>query len=367
MNQPSAAVSPPARVSLGHLRSMMGPAGIVQFSHGRTPDSSSGTCLDDNARVWIVAMAALSSEPRRVTAREIGDTAAEFLVRAQLPDGRFHNLADVRGRYTDDVGSEDSIGRAIWACGTAACCAPLPLWRAAAIGVLDAALPAIERLSANHARAYSVLGLAAALDPEAASLLPIAGDSLAAPMRDRVASVLKTVADGLLRDFHSFATDDWSWWTDTLTWGNGRLPEAMLRAASATGERRYAQTGIRALEFLGEITQPEGVFVPIGNDGWYRCGGRRAKYDQQPIESCAMVEAWLAAARLTGDASYLQRARTAYAWFDGLNTERIAVGVPETGACYDGLMRGCVNRNQGAESTLSYLQARLAIDAAPAR
>jgi hypothetical protein len=104
--------------------------------------------------------------------------------------------------------------------------------------------------------------------------------------------------------------------------------------------------------------------MPIGNDGWYPRGGRRAKYDQQPIEACAMVDVWLAASRLTGDASYLERARIAFEWFNGLNTERIAVGVAETGACYDGLQRGRVNRNQGAESTLSYLQARFAISAA---
>jgi hypothetical protein len=139
----------------------------------------------------------------------------------------------------------------------------------------------------------------------------------------------------------------------------------MLRAAAATGNRRYAATGLRALAFLGEITQPTDVFMPVGNEGWYRRGGIRAKYDQQPIEACAMVDAWLAAARLTGDAAYVDRSRVAYEWFNGLNTERLAVGVAETGACYDGLEPGRVNRNQGAESTLSYLHAGFAIDAAP--
>ena len=77
-----------------------------------------------------------------------------------------------------------------------------------------------------------------------------------------------------------------------------------------------------------------------------------------------MVDAWLAAHRLTGDAPYLERARTASEWFDGRNTERIAVGTPETGGCYDGLKRGLVNRNQGAESTVSYLHSRFVIQRA---
>lgn len=343
---------------------MMGTAGIIQFGRGSTPDISSGTCLDDNARVWLVAMAALASQPHRESARDIGDSAAQFLVSAQRGDGRFHNLADVRGKHLDDVGSEDSFGRAIWACGTAASAATVPEWRSAALAVLETAAPAIEALTATHARAYAVLGLSAALAPEAASTLRPSGDALPAPLHDRLARSLAVLSGALDREFHSNATDDWSWWSETLTWGNGRLPEAMLRAAAATGNRRYAATGLRALAFLGEITQPAAVFTPVGNDGWYRRGGIRAKYDQQPIEACAMVDAWLAAARLTGDAAYVDRSRVAFEWFNGLNTERIAVGVAETGACYDGLQPGRVNRNQGAESTLSYLHAGFAIDAA---
>ena len=340
----------------------MAPAGIVQFCTGRAPDVASGTCVDDNARVWLVAMFALAADPENAIARSAGDVALAFLKRAQRPDGAFHNLADVRGVFLDDVGSEDSIGRAVWACGVAAHCATLPEWRAAARAMLDAALPAVERIEANHARAYSVLGMSAALTPEAASLLPAHGEALPAPLRDRVARSLAAVADSLEAQFSACAGPDWPWWCEALTWGNGRLPESMLRAAAATGESRYAEAGLRSFEFLAGVTQANGMFVPIGNEGWFTRGGARARYDQQPIEACAMVDLWLAAHRLTGNAEYLRHARTAFEWYNGLNTERLAVALPETGACHDGLARGRVNRNQGAESTLSYLHAHLALD-----
>jgi hypothetical protein len=175
--------------------------------------------------------------------------------------------------------------------------------------------------------------------------------------------VLVEVADALARDFLSSATNDWSWWTPTLTWGNGRLPEAMLRSAAVTGQKRYAEIGLRALDFLADVTQSGDVFIPVGNADWYGRGGHRARYDQQPIEACAMVDAWLAAYRLTGDSTYLNRAGTAFDWFHGRNTEGLALARPQTGGCCDGLRRGRVNENQGAESTISYVQASLAMQA----
>lgn len=352
-----------ANPSFAHLHALLSPAGVVQFSRGSTPDPSSGTCLDDNARAWLVAIYALRADPDQPYARALGDTAANFVAAAQHPDGHFHNFADITGRFTDDIGSEDSFGRAIWACGVAACCAPVPQWRAIARTALAAALPLISKIRSPHARAYIILGLAAAFAPQMAALAPI-GEPLDPSLERDVDRVLAFAASGLL-DHHNVASSrDWPWWENHLTWGNGRMPEAMLRAAAATGNREYAATGIRALEFLAGITQSGTLFVPIGNQGWRLRSGARAFYDQQPIEACAMVDAWLAAYRLTGDVTYRDAAQVAFDWFQGGNTERLALAIPETGACYDGLHAGHVNQNQGAESTLSYLHAHLAISAA---
>ncbi|HEY7982332.1 MAG TPA: hypothetical protein VID19_12690 [Candidatus Eremiobacteraceae bacterium] len=349
--------------SFTHLHALLGPAGVIQFSRGTAPDPTSGTCLDDNARAWIVAIYALRADPEQPYARLIGDAAAQFVADAQRQDGRFHNFADVSGRFTDDVGSEDSFGRTIWACGIAARCAPVKQWRDIARKVLAAAAPVVAEVRSPHARAYIVLGLAAAFAPEKAAAVAPLGEPLDAPLLDDVERALTAVAGGLLDHHTAAASHDWPWWENHLTWGNGRLPEAMLRAALATGDRQYAATGMRALDFLAGITQSGTVFVPIGNQGWRLRSGARAFYDQQPIEACAMVDAWLAAHRLTGDLTYRDAAQVAFDWFHGGNTERLALAVPTTGACFDGLHPGHVNQNQGAESTLSYLHAHLAINA----
>jgi len=344
----------------------MVPAGMIQFGDGRVPDLSSGTCLDDNARVWLVTMFALSADAAFPYAREAGDAAVGFVADAHRPDGLFHNFADASGRFVDQIGSEDSFGRAIWACGVAAGSAVVPQWRDAAIKALVTAQPAIGKLTARHALAYAILGLSAAIAPDAASPIEPGDDGLPGPLRDRLTRLLTGLADGLDDLFRSRATGEWPWWSDELTWGNARLPEAMLRASAATGDRRYLETGKRAFEFLAGITQPGDMFVPIGNDGWYARGGKRARYDQQPIEACAMADAWLAMYRLTHDSSDLRRAQTAFEWFNGRNSERIALGDPQTGGCYDGLLHGGVNPNQGAESTLSYLHADFAVNVLPA-
>jgi len=349
--------------SLDHLKAMLVPAGVTQFGIGDRPDYASGTCLDDNVRALLVAVAALSADPAYRHAREIGDAAIAFMERARRTDGRFRNMADIDGDFLEELGSEESQGRTVWACGVTARCATVPEWRETALRLLIGMLPALGGLKAVHARAYSLLGLTAAIAPNTASAIPPAGQALSRPIADAIVRALLSLADMAVREFQASASFDWSWWSPTLTWGNGRLPEAMLVAGLVTGKKRFSDIGMRSLEFLARVTQTDGMLIPIGNDGWYPHGGRRAVYDQQPIEACAMVGAWLAAYRLTGDRWHRDKAAAAYRWFSGHNTEGLRMADERTGACFDGLLRGEVNRNCGAESTVSYLQTAFAVEA----
>jgi len=357
-------VAASARVRLEHFRRLMIPAGIVQFGKGESPDLRSGTCLDDNIRAWLVAIQAMARPDAPAFTREIGDRALAFVVGAQRDDGWFHNMADKDGHHLDVVGSEDSIGRTIWVVGTATRCSTVPEWREAAVGLLERTLPIIEELRVIHARAYALLGMSAALVPEAAWPLAPAAPALPSPLRGRLRDVFLKVADSLLAVHRANATADWPWWSDTLTWGNARLPESMIRSAIATGDKKLERAGMAAFEFLASVTQSEKMFVPVGNDGWYRKDGHRPIYDQQPIEACGMIDLWHGAYKLTGNAEYLDRARTTYEWFHGNNTEGLAVANAETGGCCDGLLRGQLNQNQGAESTLSYDHSTMMIAAA---
>ncbi len=75
-----------------------------------------------------------------------------------------------------------------------------------------------------------------------------------------------------------------------------------------------------------------------------------------------MVEAAVTAFRATRREGYLDVAKRAFNWFTGKNTEGVQIYEPATGACFDGITPQGVNLNQGAESTISYLLARLAME-----
>jgi hypothetical protein len=59
---------------------------------------------------------------------------------------------------------------------------------------------------------------------------------------------------------------------------------------------------------------------------------------------------------------YRKKMEIAFNWFLGSNRLHQIIYNPCTGGCYDGLEENHVNLNQGAESTVSYLMARLTME-----
>jgi hypothetical protein len=347
--------------NLTHCMRMLDRFGMVQFARGAAPDLHFGYCLDDNARAFLAAVMTLYLDPQNTDARKFGDAALTFMEACRRPDGRFHNLMDSNGAFIDEVGSPDSLGRLAWACGVAARTAPVPEWRERARTLLLAALEHVEALHTLHPVSYAILGLAAAVAPEAAAPLPPLESPLTQDDISRLKHVLERHTELLAAALEANSQPGWEWFESMLTWGNARMPEALLRGGAALNDSRLQAAGLRALSFLASVTHEKDVFVPIGNKGWYERDGERAIYDQQPIEACAMVDAWLAAAKLTGQVEYEGKALEAFSWFIGLNTDRLAVLEKESAGCRDGLEPGRLNTNMGAESTLSYVHAHASL------
>jgi uncharacterized protein YyaL (SSP411 family) len=162
--------------------------------------------------------------------------------------------------------------------------------------------------------------------------------------------------------FRAASKQDWQWYEQTLTYDNAKLPHALIEAYSAVKKPEYLSIGLDSLDFLLKTQLINGFFIPIGNNGWYQQGGTRAVYDQQPIEASATVEAAANAFYATQKKSYAKVAREVFDWFLGKNTLKVMVYNPVTGGCFDGINSEHVNMNQGAESTISYLLARLEIE-----
>ena len=170
---------------------------------------------------------------------------------------------------------------------------------------------------------------------------------------------MRALADQLLDNYKLESSSDWRWFEPYLTYVNGRLPQALFKAYKKTNVKKYLQTAKESFDFLLGVGMIDEKFVPIGNNGWYRKGRERAMYDQQSIETSCMVEAALDAFRVTGDEKYRRKAQDVFDWFLGKNSQGVVVYNPETGGCYDGITPQGLNLNQGAESTVSYLLARL--------
>ena len=149
---------------------------------------------------------------------------------------------------------------------------------------------------------------------------------------------------------------EWRWFESCMTYANAVLPHALFMSPPSVGPNEdFLDKAQASFAFLDDQTNAEGVFWPVGNEGWYPRGEEKAPYDQQPLEAVTMAETALAAFDLLGDEEYLATFRRAHGWFHGRNSLRLSLCDVRSGACCDGLEESGVNRNQGAESTLAYL------------
>ena len=183
-----------------------------------------------------------------------------------------------------------------------------------------------------------------------------------ATLDNNLKASVEKLADSLVQHFLDECRGDWQWFEPHLTYDNARLTEALFIAYSMIKKPAYLKTAKDSMDFLLKTQMVDGVFVPIGNDGWYKRGENRAFYDQQPIEATAMVEAAVDAYYVTKDKYYLDVANTVFGWFLGKNSIKVMVYNPETTGCFDGLSPKSVNLNQGGESSISYLLARLKLE-----
>jgi len=332
-------------VNLAHLRALTDDTGIIQHATADIPNRASGYCTDDAARALMVAVdAARAPDPEPDAARLIS-VYLSFLHDAQLADGWFHNFLGYDRTWQDRRGSEDAVGRAIWGLGYTLRYAPRPSWRSVARELLSRALPHVRSFEHQHARAYATLGLVHAASAEPAWF----------GLRHELEAAVAPLVAGYLRH----AAPDWRWCAPLMTYDNGRLCEALLRAGALLENSDVVRYGREMLDFAAAVTIEDGIFVPIGNAGWYPRGGTRARFGQQPLEAAAMVAAARVAYARTGEAGYQALALTAHAWFTGRNVHG-AVLVRD-GGCVDGLDLHGPSRNMGAESTIAALLARSAL------
>src|SRR5712664_1153347 len=336
-------------IKLDHLYRMTDHTGMVEHAVFTVPNYPEGYTTDDNARALIVTTLVedlgVRVPPGSV---DLASRYMAFLWHAFDPSTkRFRNCLSYECSWQEPEGSEDSHGRALWGLGTVLGRSKIAGLRGAAGRMFELAVPAAVEFKSPRACAFALLGLQEYLDS-------FPGDRAALSASD-------ALANRLLNSYRSTRADDWKWFENGLAYSNARLPQALMRAGVRAGNEEMVSAGLEALDWLVTIQRCEmkSHFVPIGSHGFYSKKTEKARFDQQPIEACATVAAYLQAYRATGKGRWRKEAWTAFNWFLGDNDLQIALYDPSTGGCRDGLHPDRANENQGAESTLSFLMALL--------
>jgi glycosyltransferase involved in cell wall biosynthesis len=330
-------------IKLDHLKALTDDTGILQHANFTIPDRNHGYCTDDNARALLVAAMGQKYLPANGWGLNFlsGHYLGFLLYAYNEENGRFRNFMTYSRHWMEEIGSEDAHGRAIWCLGKAVAFLDDPGYLAMSTTLFKKALGAVDNFHAPRAIAFTLVGIHG-------YLYKFAGDS-------DVRRVRRILADKLFNEFKNNATDDWPWLENTLTYANGKLSHALLLSGQWMQRRDMIDMGLQSLKWLLSIQTEEGHFVPIGNNGWYEKGGSKVRFDQQPIESNAMIEACVEAFNLTRDQTWFENAVMCFNWFLGHNDLNMPLYDPKTGGCRDGLMADGINQNQGAESSLAWL------------
>ena len=333
-------------IKLNHLRNLTDDFGMIQFSKQCIPDKKTGYTVDDNSRALIAAVLhnKIFDSPLSLN---LAKRYLVFLEYAQNQEGKFNDFVRGKGILNDTNYSEDAFGRAIWSLGYAMNNSNNEEIIEKAKKIFDNSYEMIERISSPRAKAFSIIGLYYHYKKynDKESLLKI-----------------KKLADSLVQLYNMQSSEGWSWFESYLTYSNSKLSESLFFAYELTGEDKYLEIAEKTFRFLSDILFVNGQLSLIGHNGWYNRDGERAFFDQQPVDASTLVQTALKAYSVTKNKEYHKKAILAFNWFLGKNYLNQMMYDEATGGCYDGLGGHSVNFNQGAESTISYLLARLFLE-----
>lgn len=337
-------------IKLDHLKQMTTDRGMIQFSKVNQPDITSGYTLDDNAR-GLIAMCMHHKLTGDENDMSYIRKYLAFIKYCQQPSGNFLNYVNAQGKFTDQnriTNLDDANGRAVWALG----------YLVSMIGLLPNDIiseaetmmnKSLHRMGSVHstrAMAFAIKGIY---------------DFNCVIKSDQNIALLKTFADRLVQMYRHEANESWAWFEGYLTYANSTLPEAMLYAWLATGDIVYKDIAIPSFQFLlSQIFNENGIEV-ISNKNWLLRGEAAEHFGEQPIDVAYTILALSKFYDVLKNEDYRQKIEIAFNWFLGNNRLHQIVYNPCTGGCYDGLEEKHVNLNQGAESTVSYLMARLTV------
>ncbi|MEM2961106.1 MAG: glycosyltransferase [Candidatus Bathyarchaeia archaeon] len=334
--------------NLLHMRVLTDDNGILQHAYYTIPDRNHGYSLDDNARALIVSCLYYKQCPDDQFIPLI-QTYLSFLHYAFNPGiGRFRNFMSYHRIWLEQCGSEDSHSRALWGLGVAVKTSPTESIRDVSARIFRDAIHACETFTSIRALAYAVVGCNAYLEV-------YSGDSIVRRIRNEISM-------RIFDAFKKYATEDWPWFEDKVTYANGIIPLALMLAGQWIPNLEMHAMGVKSLRWLLKIqTAEEGHLSVIGNQQWLTKGGIRAKFDQSPLEPMCLILACCQAYLSMQDPTWISEAQRCLDWYLGRNDLNLCLVSFKTGGCSNGLNPEGISPHQGAEATLSWLISLLSV------
>lgn len=335
-------------IKLTHLINMTDDFGIIQFAKLTKPDISSGYTADDNARALMVAAIHYNKFGAKSSLKLVS-TYLNFLYFVSKKDGHFDNYVGAdrkidRQRNIIEY-SEDPSARTLYALAQIS---------------TTKNIRAKIRQKAHSLFEYSFKKKITFFAPRPSAFYIKALASLLLKWHDpKILSELKQYCEKLIILYQKNHSSGWEWYEPHLTYSNALLPEALILGYEITGKEKYLKVAETTLRFLIRQTFRDGIYMPVGQSGWFPKEGVRQYFDQQPEDTAATIQALNSMYRVTKNEEYKKLANTAFNWFLGDNILGQVVYDRTTGGCYDGIGEKFINLNQGAESTISYLISRL--------
>ena len=341
-------------INLNHVKRMTTNVGIIQFSKIYEPDLSSGYTLDDNARMMIAACKHYALFKDEDDLRLI-DIYLKFIKFCLFNDSYFLNYVDINLKFTEQNYTNnlaDANGRALWALGfllSKADILPDHVIQSAQ-EIWGNALVCIDKIYSTRAMAFIVKGLY-----YRNSTFPSNANT----------QLITVFADRFVQMYLHESDKDWKWFESYLTYANSLLPEALLCAYLVTGNEKYKTIAKESFDFLLTKIFKRDVINVVSNKTWMHKENDSEKPTpggEQPIDVAYTILALDLFYNVFEDVLYLSKMTIAFNWFLGRNHLNKIVYNPCTGGCYDGVEENNINLNQGAESSISYLLARLTLE-----
>ncbi len=331
-------------IKFDHIMNLTDDFGILQFANYAKPDKLSGYTLDDNARA-LLACTLYYKLFKDNTKLKLMKIYLNFIKYVHKNENKLYNFVNYNKIVNLEHWSEDAHGRAMMALGYLIATKNIPMeLRVEAELIFEDAKKAVDKIRSPRAISFILIGL-----------------YFYNVIKNSEVIRIRKLGDYLAQLYKDCNTEKWNWFENYLTYSNSKLPEALFFCYKITKDDKYLIIAKESLDFLISISFKDGKFAPIGQNGWYHKNGYNASHDQQPVDAASMVQTLSVAYDTTKDNRYMKLAIDTFNWFFGKNSLNQEVYNNLTGGCHDGIGEHSLNMNQGAESSISYLLARLSL------